>query len=289
MILVTGAAGFIGRNVVAKLVEDHDVKGMVYDPDDMDVVEELGGEPVRGDITDPATLAGKLDDVDVVVHLVGIIQGSQDDFRKIHVDGTQHLLDEADDLDQFIYISALGAENASTPYFETKIKAEERVKGSGHPYTIFRPSVVFGEDDSFVNLLIDQIEDAPVAPVLGSGDYRLQPLYVKDLAAIIDQAIGNKDALNDTFEVGGPGIVSLEHLIDIILEKKGWDRRKVHIPMVLARLGAPWARRVMDVPLSKTTLTMLKEENYVKEHHYTDIFDVKLHSIEDLFTKIYGD
>jgi NADH dehydrogenase len=288
MILVTGAAGFIGKNVVRKLAEDHDVRGMVLDPDDMDEIEELGAEAVRGDVTDPATLAGKLDDVDVIVHLVGIINGSTEDFERIHVEGTQNLLEEAGDLERFIYISALGCQSRSTPYFDTKYRAEEAVKASGHPYTIFRPSIVYGREDSFVNLLIDQIEDAPIAPVLGTGDYRIQPIHVEDLAAIIGKSIGNEDAADDTFEVGGPGIISLEHLIDIILEKKGWDKRKVHIPLALARIGAPMARRVMDVPLSSTTITMLKEESFVREHHYTDIFDVKLQSIEDTFEDIYG-
>jgi len=287
MILVTGAAGFIGRNVVRKLTEDHDVVGMVYNPDDMDTIEDLGAEAVRGDVTDPATLAGKLKDIDIIVHLVGIIQGSTEDFERIHVEGTTNLLKEASGLEQFIYISALGCQSRSTPYFDTKYRAEEAVKDSGHSYTIFRPSIVYGPDDSFINLLIDQIEDAPIAPVLGSGDYRIQPIHVEDLAAIIEQAIDNRKAEDDTFEVGGPGIISLEHLIDIILEKKGWDRRKVHIPMALARLGAPMARRVMEVPLSSSTLTMLKEESFVRKHHYTDIFDVKLQSVEDTFEDIY--
>ncbi|MCJ7429114.1 MAG: NAD-dependent epimerase/dehydratase family protein [Candidatus Nanohaloarchaeota archaeon QJJ-5] len=288
MIFVTGAAGFIGQNVIERLTEDHDVRGMVFSDEEKAAVEQHGAEAVVGDITDPEDVEAAIDDdIDVIINLVGILNGTPDQFEAVHVGGTRNLLEASEDLDQFIYISALGATYESTPYFRTKHEAESVIKEYDIPYTIFRPSIVFGADDGFINLLIDQVTSYPVVPVLGSGDYRLQPIYVEDLAELIAHAIGNDDCLDDTFQVGGPGIMTLDQIVDLIMDKTDTDKRKVHTPLSLASLGAPIARAVMDVPLSQNTIQMLKQENYVKEHHYTDIFDVNLHSLEDMFTSIY--
>ncbi|MDY6777490.1 MAG: hypothetical protein SVU32_02395, partial [Candidatus Nanohaloarchaea archaeon] len=157
------------------------------------------------------------------------------------------------------------------------------------PYTIFRPSIVFGDNDMFINLLIDQYKKYPVMPVLGDGSYRLQPIYVKDIAAIVHEALQNNDCLDQLFELGGPGIMTLEQIIDLIMDKHGKRKMKVYVPLGLAQLGSPVARAVMDLPLSRTTITMLKQENYVKEQHYTDIFDVQLHSLDEEFNSIYLD
>lgn len=290
MILVTGAAGFIGRHVLDRLTEDYDVRGMVYSKDDTEIVEEHGAEPVVGDITDKEDVKEVIDeDIDVIINLVGILNGTRNQFDTVHVGGTTNLLEASDDLDQFIYISALGATYESTPYFETKHQAESVIKTYDMSYTIFRPSIVFGADDGFINLLIDQVRSYPVVPVLGSGNYRLQPIYVKDLAEIIAQSIDNEDCRNDTFQLGGPGIMTLDQIIELIMDKTDTDKKKVHTPLSLASLGAPIARKILDVPLSQNTIQMLKQENYVKEHHYTDIFDVKLHSLEDMFNDIYLD
>jgi len=288
MILITGAGGFIGTNLLQELTDDYDVRGMYYTEEEKTRIEETCAEAVQGDITDKESLEEAVEGVDRIIHLVAILDGTEDQFRTIHAQGTQNLLDVApDDLDQFIYFSALGAEKESTPYFRTKLEAERRIKQADIPYTIFRPSIVFGENDAFINLIIDQLDTFPIAPILGHGQYRLQPIYVKDVAEIVHEALEKEECLNETFEIGGPGIITLEQIFDIIMEKKGKKKPKLHTPMSLASLGAPIARTLLNVPLSDTTLTMLKQENYVKESHYTDIFDVKLHSLNDMFDDVY--
>lgn len=286
-VLVTGAAGFIGQHVTERLAQDHEVRGMVYSSEQQEDVSEHCSEVVVGDVTDADDAAEAVNGVDAVVHLVGIIEGSTEQFETIHVGGTTNLVQAAEDLERFIYISALGAQTESTDYFRTKHEAEAAVTGSGHPYTILRPSIVFGSGDSFINLLIDQIDSLPFAPVLGDGGYRLQPIYAGDVAEIIAQSLEDEDTAGEVYEIGGPGVITLEQLVDMIMDRTGTRKMKVYAPMTAARIGAPLARRFMDVPLSTTTLTMLEQESVVKDSHYTQDFDLQLQGLDELFEQEY--
>jgi len=288
-VLVTGAAGFIGQHVTERLAQDHAVRGMVFSDEQQEVVEDHCSEVVVGDVTDEDDAAAAVDGVDAVVHLVGIIEGTTERFESIHVGGTTNLVQAAGDLDRFIYISALGAETESTDYFRTKHEAESVVTGAGDPYTILRPSIVFGGDDSFITLLIDQTDSLPFAPVLGDGQYRLQPIYAGDVAEIIAQALEDEETAGAVYEIGGPGVITLEQLVDMIMDRTGTRKMKVFTPMTAARIGAPLARRFMDIPLSTTTLTMLEQESVVQDSHYTQDFDLQLHGLDELFEQEYLD
>lgn len=286
-VLVTGAAGFIGQHVTERLAQDHDVRGMVFNDEQQETVDEHCSEIVVGDVTDQDDVREAVDGVDAVVHLVGIIDGTTEQFEAIHVGGTTNLVQAAEDLERFIYISALGAETESTDYFRTKHEAEDVVTGSGHPCTILRPSIVFGGGDSFINLLIDQIDSLPFAPVLGDGQYRLQPIYAGDVAEIIAQSLEGEDTRDEVYEIGGPGVITLEQLVDLIMDRTGTRKMKVFTPMTAARIGAPLARRFMGVPLSSTTLTMLEQESVVQDSHYTQDFDLQLRGLDELFEQEY--
>lgn len=226
----------------------------------------LGFTTAPGDITDRDSLRGALDGVDIVVHLVGLIEerGSQT-FQKVHSEGTSNLVEEASiaGVKHFVYVSAIGADKDSPfPYHRTKAQAEDAVKSSGIPYTIFRPSLVIGPGGGFVGKMLDLINfPGPFMPVPGTGETRFQPVYVEDLARCIISALGNPDARGKTFEVGGPEYLSYNDMLRILGDVVGKRKVLFHIPMGLMMPVVKVIEKSGMSPVTSDQLGMLSRDN----------------------------
>jgi len=173
MILVTGATGFIGSEILRRASKrGWRVRGLARRPDR---AEELGRLPhvelFRGDITEPDDLDEAMEGVTAVIHLVGIVAATREqDFDAVHVRGTKAVLEAAAraGVPRHVHMSALGAPEArdATDYFRTKWEAEEAVRGSGLSATIFRPSIVFGRDSDLFRPLARAVRLSPAIPLL---------------------------------------------------------------------------------------------------------------------------
>jgi NADH dehydrogenase len=135
---------------------------------------------------------------------------------------------------------------------------EEAVRDSGIEHVVFRPSFVFGRDGGILPLFVRQVRWSPVTPVLGSGDRRLQPIWVEDVAAHFAGAVDLPAAVNRTFELVGPDRVTWNELYDRIARTLGKRRSQVHVPILLARTGAAVIERLPRAPLTRDQLTMLE-------------------------------
>ena len=154
--LVTGGTGFRGRRVVkVLLVRGNSVRCLVHSPGSERIFSHREVEVQYGNIQDPASLSAAFYDVEAVVHLVGVIRpGRGASFEDVHKQGTANVLAAAKQAGarHFLHVSAIGAANDSSyPYLYTKWQGEQEVIDSGIPYTIYRPSVLFGEGDEFIN------------------------------------------------------------------------------------------------------------------------------------------
>src|SRR5262249_22193481 len=146
---------------------------------------------------------------DAVIHLVAIISGRRSDFERVMVEGTRNLIAAAHEagVRRFVLMSALGVDETSkdlVPYYVAEWEMERALKGSGLEHVIFRPSFVFGRDGGVLPMFVRQVRWSPVVPVVGSGERRLQPIWVEDVAAHFAKAIDLPGAANRTFELGGP-------------------------------------------------------------------------------------
>jgi uncharacterized protein YbjT (DUF2867 family) len=135
------------------------------------------------------------------------------------------------------------------------------VKKSGIPYTIFRPSVIFGPGDEFVNMLAHLVR-LPVTPVIGSGSYLLQPVSRQTVAEVFSQALTLNEATNQVFEVGGPEPLTYLQILEAIGKAIGKQTlRKVHIPLALMKPVISAMEGFSFFPITTTQLTMLLEGN----------------------------
>ncbi len=175
-------------------------------------------------------------------------------------------------------MSALGARPDGTAYQRTKFEAEELVRRSGIPFVIFRPSVIVGPGGGFIEILLRVLRLAPVAPVIGDGSYRLQPVDVEDVAEAFVQAAVRDDLQGRSFEIGGPHKLTYNRIVEIVCEEFGLRRGKLHVPPGLVRpivdLASNWR---LPTPLSSDELTMLFEENIVsgEKNALRDVFGLE--------------
>ncbi|MCX7793783.1 MAG: complex I NDUFA9 subunit family protein [Thermodesulfovibrionales bacterium] len=269
-LFIAGGTGFVGTHLIEALLEQGlSFKCLVRDEKKALKLKEEGIETHIGDITDKASLKDALKGIDIVVHLVGIIEGSKEDFKKIHVEGTENLIKEAlkSDIKLFVYQSALGASlKGETPYEKTKALAEELVISSGIPYIIFRPSLIIGRGDGFTKKLTDIIKNFPVIPVPGDGKTRFQPVYIGDWVKAFIKAVFYKKEKNSLYEIGGPEHLSYNEILEILMEATGIRKPIIHIPLLLIKTGLPAGRIIKqlgaDIPLpTPDQLKLLKKDN----------------------------
>jgi uncharacterized protein YbjT (DUF2867 family) len=272
VILVTGGTGFVGMKVVHALrAEDRPVRVLARDPKDAETVAAWGCQVAEGDMTDAASLRRAVAGCEAVIDLVAIISGSREDFQRVMIQGTRDLVAAAKDagVKRFVLMSALGVGERSkdlTPYYHAKWEEEQTVLSSGLDYTIFRPSFVFGGDGGSLPIYIRQVRWSPVVTVIGDGKRRLQPIWVDDVAAYFAKSFSLPEAVNRTFELAGPDVVTWDELYERIRRVLGKRRKKLHMPYGLVRAGAAVVEKLPgDFPLSRDAVTMLEFEDNVTD------------------------
>jgi uncharacterized protein YbjT (DUF2867 family) len=272
MILVTGGTGFVGSRVVHGLrAEDRPVRVLARNPKDAETLANWGCQVVEGDMTDAASLRRAVTGCEAVIDLVAIISGSREDFERVMIRGTRDLVAAAKDagVKRFVLMSALGVGERTkdlTQYYHAKWDEEQAVQSSGLEYTIFRPSFVFGGDGGSLPIYIRQVRWSPVITVIGDGTRRLQPIWVDDVAAFFVKTFSIPEAVNRTFELAGPDVVTWDELYERIRRVLGKKRAKIHMPYGLVRAGAAVVEKIpVDFPLSRDAVTMLEFDDNVTD------------------------
>jgi len=275
MIAVTGASGFVGRNLLRALMDrGMPVRAVVHSPRGEAWARSLGVEGVQADVRDEASLEKAFQGCLVVIHLVAIIrERGPATFEAINHLGTSNVVSAARrcGVRRLVHLSALGASPATpSRYLASKWRGEEAVRRGEVPYTIFRPSFIFGPGGGalaqlvmlarygpfspFVarvgeSPLLERLADTfPLLPVLGDGTYRSMPIDLRDVVACVIQAVEREDVLASEYDLGGPEAVTYNSLIDRILQVLGKHRYKVHIPLPLSWSLVRAGERILPNP-----------------------------------------
>jgi uncharacterized protein YbjT (DUF2867 family) len=265
-IFLTGGTGFVGGHLRQALLErGHELRLLVHRRGEG---VESGVEQVEGDVTRPETFVGALRGCDATVNLVGIIRefpGRGVTFERLHVEATRNVLAAAKGagVKRHLQMSALGTRaNATAAYHRTKFRAEELVRASGLDWTIFRPALIFGPRDAFVNMLAGYVRSYPVVPVIGDGRYLLQPVAADDVARCFALALEMPETVGKTFELCGPDRLTYDELLDTIGRALGKAQvTKLHNPLGLMKAVVPFFQGFSFFPLTMDQITMLVEGN----------------------------
>ena len=271
MILVTGATGFIGPKVVHALrARELPVRALVRDRGKGRQLEAWGAELAEGDMTRPDSLRAAVQGCDAVVHLVSIRTGRRDDFEAIS-QGARDLVEaaQAGGVSRFVHMSASGVGEATkdlTPYYRTKWEMEQAVTGSGIPFVVFRPTFAFGRDGGVLPTFLRQARWLPATPVIGSGEGRVQPVWVEDIGAFFAEAARREDVSGRAFELGGPDEVSFTELFERIRRILGVRRRPMlHVPVPVVRAQAALLELLPNPLITRDDLKMLTALDHVAD------------------------
>jgi len=289
VILLTGGTGFVGGHVVPALRESgRPVRCLVRSREKPYKLAGLGCELVEGDMTNPASLRKAVEGVETVVHLAAIRQGSDEKFERIMVQGTRDLLSAAKEagVKRFVLMSALGTSEESqdvVPYYHAKWEMEQAVEGSGTPYVIFRPSFVFERDGGILPTFSKLARLAPVTPIIGSGERKLQPIWAGDVAAYFDKAVDLDAATNRTFELGGPEAVTWNEFWERLKKARGIKRPSIHVPVAFMKANALVTERLPgNIPLTRDLLKMLEySDNVVSNDDAVRTFQLTLVPLDE--------
>jgi NADH dehydrogenase len=224
----------------------------------------------------------------VVVHLVSIRQGSDEDFRRVMEQGTRDLVAAAKDagVRRFVLMSALGTSEETqdlVPYYHSKWEMEQVVIGSGLEHVIFRPSFIFARDGGILPTFRKLARVAPVTPIIGSGKQRIQPIWVDDVAAYFASGVDKPEVANRTFELGGPDAATWNDFWERLKRALGQRRPSVHVPIQLMRLNALVTERLPgNIPLTRDLLTMLEHgDNVVSNEDAVQTFGLPLVPLDE--------
>ena len=245
-IVVLGGTGFVGRSVCERLVERNGGGGgrvlvPTRRPSHASPIRHLPTvEIVPADVHDDATLARLVAGSDAVINLVAILHGPPAAFEQVHVALPRRLgaACARAGVRRVVHVSALGVGPGSpSNYLRTKTAGEEALRAAGLDLTVLRPSVIFGAEDSFLNLFARLQRLAPVLP-LGGSDVRFQPVWVEDVASAVTRSLDDPRTIGQTYECVGPREYTLAQLVQLAGRWSGHARPQIPLPAPLTRLQA---------------------------------------------------
>jgi NADH dehydrogenase len=271
-VLVTGGTGFIGTHLCRELDErGHDVTALSRSPEDADLPETV--ERAVGDVTAYDAVAEAMDGQDAVVNLVALSplfkpSGGDSRHMEVHLGGTENVVTAAEEagVEYVLQMSALDADpNGPTAYLRAKGQAEDVVRDSGLDYTIFRPSVVFGDGGEFVSFT-KTLTTPYVTALPGGGKSKFQPIWVQDLVPLLADAVEDDTYHGETYEIGGPEVLSLAEVTELAYRAEGKSVTVLPVPMPLAGIGLSLADPLPFVPFGSDQYRSLKLDNTVADN-----------------------
>jgi len=274
LVTVFGGSGFLGRNVVRALCKrDYRVRVAVRRPELAGHLQPLGKvgqiHAVQANLRYPASVEAAMRDSHVAINLVGILSESgAQTFDAVQGTGAGAVAKAAAAVGaRMVHVSAIGAdENSESRYARAKAAGEKAVLSAVPSATVLRPSIVFGPEDQFTNRFAALARMSPALPLIGGGATKMQPVYVGDIATAVADAVDGKTKAGATYELGGPEVLTMREIMEIILATTERNRMLVSLPFGLAKLKAMFLQFAPGaLKLTPDQVTLLRSDNVVSD------------------------
>lgn len=273
LVTVFGGSGFVGRHVVRALAKrDYRIRVAVRRPELAGFLQPLGRvgqvHTVQANIRNPASIKAAMRDATIVVNLVGILSESgKQSFDAVQAEGAGAIARAAAEISaRMVHVSAIGADaNSESAYARAKATGETNVLAAVPLASILRPSLVFGPEDSLTNRFASLARMAPVMPVFGA-ETKMQPVFVGDVAQAVADAAAGKTRPGAVYELGGPEVLTMQEIVEIVLKTIERERMILPVPMGIAKLKSYFLQFAPgDFKLTPDQVAMLKVDNVVSD------------------------
>src|SRR5271165_2460340 len=287
-IVVLGGSGFLGTRLVARLIKDgHQVTVLTRDAEQHKHLLVLPGLSLQNcDVYQEAQLSERFRGQDVVIDLIGILNErgfGGAGFRRAHTQLAQNILQAARSagVTRLLQVSALkAAVDAPSFYLRTKGEAEKLIREhtGALDWTIFRPSVMFGPGDAFLNRFARLLAAMPLIFPLARPNARLQPVFVDDVVDALLRTLHGGASSRQTYELGGPKIYTLREIVELVAKLTGRRRWIIPLPNFAARLQALLMDFVPGRPFSSDNYRSLTVDSVCAEDGFAKL-KLKPHSM----------
>jgi len=277
-VAVFGGTGFVGQYVIDELLnQSHDVKALVRFGSESKLRSISKIESVFGNVSSPESIEETLSGCEAAIYLIGIIRqfpGKGITFEELHFQSAKRVIHAAEKagVKRFILMSANGVKPNGTPYQSSKWLAEQVLKGSTLDWTIFRPSLIFGDPKGkieFCTQLRDDMLSLPIpAPLFhhglipkNAGEFEMSPIHVKNVATFFVAALSKDSTYGKRYDLGGADTFTWKQLIKQIAAGYGKIKWTMPAPVFPIKLVAGMLDRFSFFPIAKDQLIMLMEGN----------------------------
>ncbi len=274
LVTVFGGSGFLGRHVVRALAKrDYRIRVAVRRPELAGHLQPLGRvgqiHAVQANLRYPGSVEAAMRDSHAAINLVGILaESGAQTFDAVQGSGAGTMAKAAAAAGAaVVHVSAIGAaENSPSRYGRAKAAGEKAVLAAVPSAAILRPSVVFGPEDQFTNRFAALARMSPALPLIGGGLTKLQPVYVGDVATAVADAVDGKTRPGAAYELGGPEVLTMREIMEIILDVTERNRMLMPLPFGLAKLQALFLQFAPgDFKLTPDQVTLLRSDNVVSD------------------------
>lgn len=296
-IIVAGGTGFLGRYISRALLDSgHDVTVLSRRGDTSGIPQLVGANGTSADVTDPASLTGKLAGADGVVGVVQFPNYPMEvprrglTFDRYDRQGTENLIAEAESsgVSSYVYISGAGADPASPrTWYRAKGRAEDALRASSLQATILRPSWAYGPEDKALNKFVDIARFSPVVPRIGVRKQLVRPVFVADIAAAVARIV-ERGAWGKTYEIGGPDVMTMGEVIHTMLDVMDKRRLVIGVPKILPKIATAPLVALPKPPMTPGGIEFAVQDGLVDTTELEQDLDVDPRPLRDGLSTYLG-
>jgi len=291
-IAVFGGTGFVGSYIINELVANgYSSKVLVREGSENKLVQTEHCSIISGEISSIEKIKETIRGTDAVIYLIGIIREFLKKgitFESLHFQGAKRCMEFAQKIGikRFILMSANGIKPTGTDYQKTKYLAEQCLMDSDMDWTVFRPSLIFGDPQGNVEfcsqLNADMLSLPFPAPLFyegfvpkNAGKFSMSPIHVKNIAEFFVKALKEKSTFQQIFHLGGTKSFSWKEIISIIAKARGKKKCKLPTPVFPIKMIATFFDKFPWFPITRDQLTMLLEGNTCDSEKLYDKFNIE--------------
>jgi len=277
-ILLTGANGYIGTRLLPLLLDaKHQVVCMVRDSRrfaaQSDLVDQV--QIINGDLLNPDSLNEIPDDVDAAYYLVHSMSSSDEGFSDLEKKSSENFANaiKKTKCKQIIYLTGIANDEHLSKHLGSRLAVEDELKSSGIACTILRAAIIIGSGSASFEIIRDLTEKIPVMVAPKWVKTKCQPIGIRDVLGYLTGVLHNQEAFNETFDIGGPDILTYKNMLLGYAKERGLKRWIITVPVLTPRLSSLWLNLITPVPysLAKSLVDSMKNEVICKDDRIKDV------------------